>query len=62
MILAGGAFRMLDNADTVPLLTNPSLPQRFRRLPVIDVGANDGRDYTLPAALLSSQEQIVATP
>jgi FkbM family methyltransferase len=51
MVLIGSVFRMKDNADTLPLLTNPSLPQRFRRLPVVDVGANDGRDYTLPAAL-----------
>lgn len=52
MILIGGNFRMKDNSDTLPLLTNPRLPARLRRLPVVDVGANDGRDYTLPPALL----------
>ena len=52
MVLIGASFRMKDNSDTLPLLANPSLPQRFRRLPVVDVGANDGRDYTLPAARL----------
>ena len=52
MILIGGAFRLKDNSDTLPLLTNPRLPARFRRLPVVDVGANDGRDYTLPPATL----------
>ena len=52
MVLIGSSFRMKDNSDTLPLLTNPTLPQRFRRLPVVDVGANDGRDYTLPAARL----------
>lgn len=52
MVLLGSVFRMKDNADTLPLLTNPKLPKRFRQLPVVDVGANDGRDYTLPAALL----------
>lgn len=52
MVLIGTPFRMKDNSDTLPLLTNPMLPQRFRRLPIVDVGANDGRDYTLPAARL----------
>ena len=52
MILVGGAFRMKDNSDTLPLLANPRLPMRLRHLPVVDVGANDGRDYTLPPALL----------
>ena len=52
MVLGGAAFRMKDNFDTLPLLLNPHLPARFRRLPVVDVGANDGRDYTLPAARL----------
>ena len=52
MVLAGAAFRMKDNYDTLPILTRPDLGNRFRRLPVVDVGANDGRDYTLPAALL----------
>ena len=52
MVLVGGAIRMKDNSDSLPLLTNPKLPARYRRLPVVDVGANDGRDYTLPPALL----------
>jgi FkbM family methyltransferase len=52
MILSGARLRMRDNSDTLPLLTNPYLPPYFRQLPVVDVGANDGRDYTLPAALL----------
>ena len=51
-VLIGGTFRMKDNSDTLPLLTNPKLPARYRRLPVVDIGANDGRDYTLPPALL----------
>lgn len=52
MLLTGAAIRIRDNSDTLPLLTNPHVPARLRALPVVDVGANDGRDYTLPAALL----------
>ena len=42
MVLAGAAFRMKDNYDTLPILTRPDLGNRFRNLPVVDVGANDG--------------------
>lgn len=37
---------------TTALLLSSLLPQSVRRLPIIDVGAHDATDYTIPAASL----------
>ena len=39
--------------QTLSALTCNCVPERYRLLPVVDVGAHDGKDYTIPAAKLA---------
>jgi FkbM family methyltransferase len=52
LILFSGGKAKVSDMMTIPALTYGSLGQKYRGLPVIDIGAHNGLDYTIPAALL----------
>ena len=50
-VLSGG-LALTRETPTAGALTCPALSAKLRALPIVDIGAHDGTDYTIPAAKL----------
>jgi FkbM family methyltransferase len=50
-LLTGSGERLGDGASPQALIFK-NVPKRWRRLPVVDIGAHDASDFTIPAAQL----------
>ena len=50
LIMSDG--KSASESETTVLLTSKGIPKPFRDLPIVDIGAHDGTDYTFPGSKL----------
>lgn len=43
-------FGTFQNNEIMSLLSSNAVPSTWRRLPIVDVGTNDGTDFTMPGS------------